>query len=530
MALDASVKGPIADLDGEGSVAIGSVDLAGREIGNVAANLTMTGGVVRLRARAPKVKAALEASIGLAGPIACDGEVTLADYQMQELGEVMGLATADASGLSGTISGSVAFKGELRNASSMTVTLNVSPIDGKVFDVPIVLSRGLRAAMTDGRVEIDDATMTIGGVAVRARGGASTDQPEGKLSLDLDGDIGTLQPWLNRVPATHGLAAAGRITGHVETDRSPAGLALTGTLNATLSVLSRGDQSLAKDVRVAIDLTGQRAEVREILGSVSGGQLRATGGAPLVWLNDWLPSGWQIAQAQVDVPATIEGTASFDVPALLALSGRTAMKGLGGGGELSVKLTSSRPELVAITGEIRLERAQVTLNELTYAQAEVTRLRLSEGALSIETLDWRGPGSKVTGRGSVALVESIESDARLDVDTELGIVGALLSGRATGRFAGHIELRGHTGAWQIGSEAMLSEATWLIPAQRILFAGWSGQLRVTDDGLSLTKLARHGQRRQCPHRRSTAIRSQGRWRGSDDRRPRHLPRCAARPA
>ena len=116
---------------------------------------------------------------------------------------MMGLATADASGLSGTISGSVAFKGDLRNASSMTVTLNVSPIDAKVFDVPIVLSRGLRAAMTDGRVEIDDATMTIGGVAVRARGGASTDQPEGKLSLDLDGDIGTLQPWLNRVPATH---------------------------------------------------------------------------------------------------------------------------------------------------------------------------------------------------------------------------------------------------------------------------------------------------------------------------------------
>ena len=101
-----------------------------------------------LRARAPKVRAALEASIGLAGPIACDGVVTLADYQIKELGEVMGLATADASGLSGTISGSVAFKGNLRDASSMTVTLNVSPVDAGVFDVPIALSRGLRAAMT----------------------------------------------------------------------------------------------------------------------------------------------------------------------------------------------------------------------------------------------------------------------------------------------------------------------------------------------------------------------------------------------
>ena len=120
--------------------------------------------------------------------------------------------------------------------------------------------------MTGGRVEIedpDDDDRRRGRARPRS---ARTDQPEGKLVLDLDGDIGTLQPWLNRVHATSDLAAAGRITGHVETDESPAGLAFDRTLNATLSMLSRGDKSLAKDVRVAIDLIGQRAEVREMLG------------------------------------------------------------------------------------------------------------------------------------------------------------------------------------------------------------------------------------------------------------------------
>ena len=114
--LDAALKGSIADLGGEGSVAIGSVDVAGRNLGNIAGDLTMTAGVVSVRARAPKVNAALEASIRLEGPLACDGQLTLADSRIQELGEVLGLAPADASGLSGTIAGSVAFKGDLRNA------------------------------------------------------------------------------------------------------------------------------------------------------------------------------------------------------------------------------------------------------------------------------------------------------------------------------------------------------------------------------------------------------------------------------
>ena len=184
-----------------------------------------------------------------------------------QLGEVMGLAVADASALRGTISSSISFKGDLRNATSMAIELDVAPLDATVFDVPIALERGLRATMTGGRLQIEDRTMMIGGVAVRARGALAIDRPEGKLVLDLDGDIGTLQPWLRRIDTTRELAAAGRITGHLEAERFAAGLAVTGSLNATLSTLSSGDKTLAQDVRVAIDLTGQRAEVREIAGA-----------------------------------------------------------------------------------------------------------------------------------------------------------------------------------------------------------------------------------------------------------------------
>ena len=286
----------------------------------------MSAGVIRMVARAPKTQAALDVSIGLDGPNAFDGHLTITDYQIQQLGEVMGLAAADTSALRGTISSSMSFKGDLRNATTMAIDLHVAPIDATVFDVPIALEHGLRATMTDGRLQLEDGTMMIGGVAVRAGGAFTLDRPEGKLVLDLDGDIGTLQPWLRRANRTRALVAAGPIAGHVQAERFPAGLAVSGRLNTTLATISSGDKTVAQDVRLAIDLTGQRAEVREAAADMLGGRLAATGGAPLGWLNQWLPPGWQIAPPQIDAPATLEGTASFDVAALLDVFGVTPIE------------------------------------------------------------------------------------------------------------------------------------------------------------------------------------------------------------
>ena len=180
-ALDATVKGPIGDLGGEGTLTIGSLQVGGRNAGDVSADLALAAGIVRIRARAPKVNAALAASIGLGAPNAFDGQGTVVDYDIQQFGELVGLPGADASALRGTISSSISFKGDLRNATSLAVELDVSPLDARVFDVPIALERGLRATMTGGRLEIDDRTMTIGGVVVRAHGALETDRPEGKL-------------------------------------------------------------------------------------------------------------------------------------------------------------------------------------------------------------------------------------------------------------------------------------------------------------------------------------------------------------
>ncbi|HEX7780367.1 MAG TPA: hypothetical protein VF424_14065, partial [Vicinamibacterales bacterium] len=487
-AFDGVLKGPFTSLGGEGTLTIGSLTIGGLGAGAVAADLALSAGTVRVEARAPRVKTMLDIAIGLEAPNPFDGRGTLADLDIDALLGIAGLGAGDQSSLRGRVSSAVAFKGDLRNRSSTTVALEVAPIDATAFDVPIVMSRGLRASLTDGRVHLEDAAMTVGGLAVRLGGTLATDRSAGTLVLDVDGDLGSLGPWVTRLGGSGDLTAVGRITGHLETGASPAGLVATGTIDTTLATLSKGDRLLAKDVRAAIVLTGERAELREVTGSIHGGRLTAAADAPLTWLNQWLPSGLQIAQPTIDPPAVLEGTASFDVPALLELFGRSPMEAIGGSIELSAKLSASRPDLADVAGDVTLERAEVSAKDLSYSQADVTRFRLAKGALTIESLDWRGPGSTLAGSGSVGLLEGIETNLRLDVDTELGIVGALLSGRATGRIAGNIELHGQSGAVRVTSEATLTDASWLIPGQRLLFAGWSGHIRLADQALSVTTL------------------------------------------
>ena len=373
--------------------------------------------------------------------------------------------------------------------------------------------------------------MTIGGIAVRARRSVRDRSARGKTGArsrrrhrHAPAVAASHRIRRGNWPRPAASPVISRPSGSPPASPSPA----VSTPRSRRS--SSGDKTMAQDVRVAIDLTGQRAEVRETAADLLGGRLAATGGAPLVWLNQWLPAGWQFAQPQIDAPATLEGKASFDVAALLDVFGRTPMEALGGGIDLSAKLTSSRPDLMAIAGDVRLDRAEVTAKELTYAQSDVTRLRLSDGALTIESLDWRGPGSKVIGRGSVGLAKGVEHDVRLDVDTELGIIGALVvrprdrparrkrrAPRPLRRVAPH---RGRVADRCLLAGARSAHSLCGLVRPHSL----DGRRSVADEA------RRDGQWRHHPHRRPAATRSPGRrWR-PDDRRARHPDRRAARAA
>ncbi len=455
-------------------------------VGAVTGDLAVAGGTMRVQARAPAIKTSVDFSARLASPYAFGGQAALDEYGIAALLGLTGLDTKGGS-VRGTISSSIVFKGDLRDRSTTDISLIVAPIDATVLDVPIVMSRGLRAHAADGNVTIDDAALTVGAIAVGLRGSIGLDGAAGNITADVNGDLGPLAPWLKDLSGHDDLDLSGRINGRLDANASPAGVVVSGTVDGIVSSLSKGDRVLARDIAGAIVLTGERAELRKANGVVLGGALDAGGDVPLAWLNEWLPHGFQIASRDAR-PATMRGTASFTAPALFELLGRPPLEAISGNVDIAAELSASAPDLAAIAGDITLQRAEVNARELKYVQSEITRARLAKGALTIETLDWRGPGTQIVGSGHIGLIDGIDTNVRLDLNTELGIVGALLSGRATGRVDGNVEVHGGPGALRIETDATLRDASWLIPGQRLSFNDWSGHVRLAGPELSVTTL------------------------------------------
>src|SRR4029453_12466376 len=100
---------------------------------------------------------------------------------------VGGVSEADPGAVRGRISSSISFKGDMQTWSSTSVMLDVAPLDVTVFDVPLAASGGLRARLTGGRLEFEDAAMTIGDVAVRAGGKLNTGPGPGARDRGLGG-------------------------------------------------------------------------------------------------------------------------------------------------------------------------------------------------------------------------------------------------------------------------------------------------------------------------------------------------------
>jgi hypothetical protein len=357
-----------------------------------------------------------------------------------------------------------------------------------VYGVPLRVSSGFRATLEKGETSFDEVQLTLGEIAVRADADFRLDEPVGGLTLAVDGDLASLAPWLHRLNPEQPWSTAGRFNGMLAATRTPVGIAVTGSLESTLASVAQGERVVARDARLSIELAESRVIVRELTGLVFGSPVEVSADAPLGWLANGLPDSWQIQSPANDAPATASLRGTFDVAT--ALEELAPGKSTGRGGQIVVAadLSTPRPELAAVTGNLRFDHAELTSRETTLEQAETTRLRLANGQLTVESLHWKGPSSELIGRGVIGLAPGTQTNARLEVDSALGVMAEFLEGRATGRLTGTIALDGTSDDWQVRADAKLEDATWLIPTARVLMADWSGQLRIDEDEIAVTDL------------------------------------------
>ena len=222
-----------------------------------------------------------------------------------------------ATDLSGTLSASFEASGDLANPDSVNTAIAIAPLDAVAYGVPLRAPAGLRATWSNGRATLDDCQVTLGALAIRAGGDLPVGAPSAAASLEIDGDLGSLAPWLARLDEDQPWTLAGRVKGALGATRTPAGVALTGSLAATVDSLTRSERVLARQARLSVELTDSRAVVRDFTGHLLGGDVQGAFDAPLTWLNAALPERLWIRPPPTDAPATASLKGTLDVAAAL---------------------------------------------------------------------------------------------------------------------------------------------------------------------------------------------------------------------
>ncbi len=483
----AVVEGTLTDLSGQATLAIRSVRVSGQDLGAVDAGVTFADGSAAMLAGVPELGTSLEATVELTAPYTFAGRGAMDSSELVRLLGAAGVTFTGPEDVTGLVTASVEFSGDLDDLSEVTATVTVTPADVALFGVPVHAVEDLEATVGGGRVRLGPGALLVGDVSLGITADLGTGAPDGDIALTLDGDLGSLVPWLTRIDGLP-WTVDGRVTAALDATRSAAGLSVTGTVESAIAGVRHGEEPIAENLQIAIDLDQSRAHLRRLTGSVLSGEADITASAPLTWLNEWLPAGAALAGPASTEPGVLEGTATFDVAAALTRAGVTLQQELGGTVTVLTRLSADTPTLEAFTGEITVERGEMTTLSRTFAQYQPTVLRIADRRLTIEIFDWRGSSGDVTGSGVIGLAPDVDTNVSFVFDTNLRLLDTFLPGRATGAIRGSVDVSGRPGAWQVATESTLENASWLLPESRLFFAEWSGRFALSDDAIVVSAL------------------------------------------
>ena len=484
--LEATVEGSSADLRGKGQFAVETVHVSDRALGAVIGEVVLTAGSVRVKGRAPDVNLTADGTMELRAPYPFSGRAEITPTSLSQLAALTGIAVDDGE-VRGDVAGVVDFNGTIDDIGALSATLVSRPLDAVVYGVPVVIEDGVRATWRDRGMAVTAATARIGEVMVRVSGGWSARDPAGQFTADLEGELDSLSPWLSRLDATTTWSAGGHISAHLESQPSTDGVLLSGTVRTQQGRVERGGETLVENLQLAITLTGRRAQITEFTGTVPGGEVELTGHTPLSWANEWLPAPWRLASDSLE--GALAASASLDVEAIVARTGRTLAQPLTGGIVIATDLTATAPRLAAILGTIRFDRVNLTAANTTLEQAVPTRLRVENGRVEIEALNWKAPSSSIVARGGLSFADGVESDLHASFTVDLGAIRAVLPGRAGGTITGDASLLGSPGAWRPTADVTLQNATLLMSQQGLFLDGLTGRVAIGEAGVTLSNIA-----------------------------------------
>jgi outer membrane protein assembly factor BamA/autotransporter translocation and assembly factor TamB len=399
--LQFSGAGTVEAPRGTGRIVVDDTSWQEVALGRLEADVGVDGQVVTVDARAPEFEATATARVGLAAPYDAVVEGESANLDLSRV-----LRGVDAPiPIGGRMGLSLRYDGPLQVWRSGAANLEVVALDATANDLPIRLAQPARVRYEAERILVDSLEADAGDTRISARGelAAFDGGPDAAGFLfTVTGDVGEVAraaaaAGLADVPVTGGtgpVALLARVTGSLETP------VVAADLEAGPGSITLRDLPPVSGLRLRAHAENGWLEVREGAASYQNADIAVTARAPLSWVGVGPDSG----TGGMEGNAVIHARATNLTPAVLGhVLDPTTIEQLSGSVDASLDLASRTPSLSAVTGELRLDRLDVRVADLSVGQRVPTRVAVRDGFARVEAWDWVGQGATLAVRGQVRL-------------------------------------------------------------------------------------------------------------------------------
>jgi outer membrane protein assembly factor BamA/autotransporter translocation and assembly factor TamB len=416
-------SGPLAAIEGTGTLTARDVTYDRFRIGQAEATVVVDPGLVTTDAVAPELGARAHAAVGLTGARRATFDLSLENADVSRW-----LASA-APGVEATGRIGLTVRGEAPRTDWRDgfADLVATVLDVSVGDVPVRLTEPARVSYRGRALDVAGIDAAVGETRLSVRGRlpafASTTPAvtSDALLATLTGDVGDVLRTARAagLEAASGLSAQGPVT-------LLARLAGSAERPIVTADLELGPAELAVDMLPPVRALELRARVaggwlESVTASAEWQQALVSGEAriPLRFLEGHVPTGVIAALPPTTEPASASLRVLSITPALLSSVLEPDMLAqVEGVVEASARLRASSPRIDDLAGDVTIDRLDVRVAGLPVAQREPTRLAIAQGIARIAGWDWAGQGATLGVQGQVRLSDreaAILAAGRLDL-------------------------------------------------------------------------------------------------------------------
>lgn len=378
--------------------------------------------------------------------------------------------------LQGKVTVTVNVTGEASNWRQAEVAIQADPL-AVVFDgQPVGTDGPLSATIRNGALDLRPVTLVGAGTRITAEG-----QVPGALRIDGAVNIEAAQKAFRAGPeaATGELALSGSVQSTLQGGR----YSLDPRLNITLA---NGSYSNA----LIPPVTAAKLQARLADGNLQIDSLEALWAAAAITGKGEVPLGLISTSLPFDfVRKAGPANAELGVKGLNFAQFKGVPETVTGQASFTAKVESSRPELDALSGELRFEELRMQAGKFTLAQETPSLLRLDKGTVQVQQFSLSGPASKVTLAGTARITGTQALQLRLESNLDLGLISAFTTTvRAQGATAVALNIGGTITAPEAVGYLQVTDADASLSSPRIQAEKVNMRLDLAKNRVTLSRL------------------------------------------